>query len=194
MTEITPQLLLYGYAQGVFPMDDAGRIYWYDPDPRAIIPLDAAFHVPHSLARTIRKGGFEVRVDTAFRATMTACGAATETRAETWISPQLIDLYTQLHHAGYAHSVETWRDGVMVGGLYGVALGGLFAGESMWSRERDASKVALVALVERLRAGGFGLLDTQFMTPHLARFGAHEIPRAEYRRRLANALTIEATF
>ena len=194
MTEITPQLLLYGYAQGVFPMDDAGRIYWYDPDPRAIIPLDDAFHVPHSLARTIRKGAFEVRVDTAFRATMTACGVTSETRAETWISPQLIDLYTQLHHAGYAHSVETWRDGVMVGGLYGVALGGLFAGESMWSRERDASKVALVALVERLRAAGFALLDTQFMTPHLARFGAHEIPRAEYRRRLATALTVEANF
>jgi len=194
MEIITPQLLLYGYSQGVFPMDDEGKIYWYDPDPRAIIPLDERFHVPHSLARTIRRGGFEVRVDTAFRATMEACGATTATRSETWISPELVDLYTQLHEAGFAHSVETWRDGAMVGGLYGVALGGMFAGESMWSGERDASKVALVALVERLRAGGFVLLDTQFMTAHLARFGAHEIPRAEYRRRLAAALQAQASF
>jgi leucyl/phenylalanyl-tRNA--protein transferase len=191
---LTPELLLYGYAQGVFPMDDEGTIYWYDPDPRAIIPLDAAFHVPHSLARTIRRGGFEIRVDTAFRATMQACAAAMPGRTETWISPELIDVYGVLHQRGLAHSVETWRNGEMVGGLYGVSLGGLFAGESMWSRERDASKVALVALVERLRAGGFTLLDTQFSTPHLARFGTYEIPRAEYRRRLAAALLVEAVF
>lgn len=192
--ELTPELLLYGYAQGVFPMDDHGTIYWYDPDPRAVIPLDAAFHVPHSLARTIRQNKFEIRVDTAFRETIRACAVARPGRTETWISAEIIEVYGQLHERGIAHSVETWRDGEMVGGLYGVALGGLFAGESMWSRERDASKVALVALVERLRAGGFVLLDTQFITPHLARFGAHEIPRAAYRRRLAAALKIPAVF
>lgn len=192
--ELTPELLLYGYAQGVFPMDDHGTIYWYDPDPRAVIPLDAAFHVPHSLARTIRQNKFEIRVDTAFRETIQACAVARPGRTETWISAEIIEVYGQLHERGIAHSVETWRDGEMVGGLYGVALGGLFAGESMWSRERDASKVALVALVERLRAGGFVLLDTQFITPHLARFGAHEIPRAAYRRWLAAALKIAAVF
>ncbi len=191
---LTPELLLYGYAQGIFPMDDEGTIYWYDPDPRALIPLDAAFHVPHSLARTIRRGTFEIRVDTAFRETMEACAAAMPGRTETWISAELIEVYVALHRRGLAHSVETWQDGAMVGGLYGVTLGGLFAGESMWSRARDASKVALVALVERLRAGGFTLLDTQFRTPHLARFGTYEIPRAEYRRRLAAALKVEAVF
>ncbi len=191
---LTPELLLYGYAQGVFPMDDEGTIYWYDPDPRAVIPLDAAFHVPRSLARTIRRGTFEIRVDTAFRATMHACAATMPGRTETWISAELLEVYAALHRRGLAHSVETWQDGEMVGGLYGVSLGGLFAGESMWSRARDASKVALVALVERLRAGGFTLLDTQFSTPHLARFGTYEISRAEYRRRLATALLIEAVF
>lgn len=187
---LSPQLLIYGYAQGIFPMDEDGQIYWYDPDPRAIIPLDERFHVSNSLQRTIRRQTFEIRFDTAFRATMQACAE----RDETWISQEFIETYSQLHAGGLAHSVEAWQDGEMVGGLYGVGLAGLFAGESMWSKARDASKVALVALVERLRAGGFQLLDTQFITPHLATFGAYEIPRAEYKQLLAKALQCSASF
>lgn len=192
--QLTPALLINAYAQGVFPMADPdGTIYWYDPDPRAIMPLDN-FHVSRSLARTIRKGVYEVRFDTAFEATMQACAVPAPDRETTWINAEFIDVYTQLHQLGYAHSVETWRDGTMVGGLYGVTLRGLFAGESMWSRATDASKVALVALVERLRSSGFVLLDTQFMTDHLLQFGTVEIARAEYKRRLAQALRIDATF
>lgn len=187
--ELTPELLLYTYSQGIFPMGhDDGEIYWYDPDPRAIIPLDENFHVPRSLARRIRQGGFEVRVDSAFRAVITACAEPGEDREHTWITPAIIDVYCELHQWGYAHSVETWIDGELVGGLYGVTVGGLFAGESMFSRATDSSKIALVHLVERLRAGGFTLLDTQFMTEHLRRFGATEIPRAEYQQRLRHAL------
>lgn len=173
--------------------DEAGEIFWYDPDPRAIIPLDT-FHLPKRLARTIRNDGFDVRVDTCFRRVMELCAEPGPDRDGTWISPQLIDLYTQLHHSGFAHSVESWRDGQLVGGLYGVAMRGLFAGESMFSRATNASKVALVALIKRLRAGGFVLLDTQFVTHHLAGFGAYEISRAEYRRRLAQALAVDARF
>ncbi len=187
---LSPQLLIYGYAQGIFPMAEDGQIYWYDPDPRAIIPLDERFHVAHSLQRTIRRQTFEIRVNTAFRETMQACAE----RDETWISQEFIAVYSQLHAAGLAHSVEAWQDGELVGGLYGVGLAGLFAGESMWSKARDASKVALVALVERLRAGGFQLLDTQFITPHLANFGAYEIPRSEYKQLLAEALECSASF
>ena len=187
---LSPQLLIYGYAQGIFPMDEDGQIYWYDPDPRAIIPIDERFHIANSLQRTIRRQTFEIRFDTAFRETMQACAE----RDETWISQEFIEIYSQLHAGGLAHSVEAWQDGEMVGGLYGVGLAGLFAGESMWSKARDASKVALVALVERLRAGGFQLLDTQFITPHLATFGAYEIPRAEYKQLLAKALQCSATF
>lgn len=187
---LSPQLLIYGYAQGVFPMAEDGQIYWYDPDPRAIIPLDERFHVAHSLQRTIRRQSFEIRFDTAFRETMQACAE----RDETWISQEFIEVYSQLHAGGLAHSVEAWQNGEMVGGLYGVGLAGLFAGESMWSRVRDASKVALVALVERLRAGGFQLLDTQFLTPHLATFGAYEIPRSDYKQLLAEALECSASF
>ena len=187
--DLTPELLLYTYSQGIFPMGhDDGEIYWYDPDPRAIIPLDERFHVPRSLARRIRQGGFEVRVDSAFRAVITACAELDENRERTWISPEIIDVYWELHELGYAHSVETWIDGELVGGLYGVTLGGLFAGESMFSRATDSSKIALVHLVERLRSCGFTLLDTQFMTEHLRRFGAMEIPRAEYQTRLRQAL------
>jgi leucyl/phenylalanyl-tRNA--protein transferase len=193
--ELTPELLLYTYSQGIFPMGhDDGEIYWYDPDPRAIIPLDDNFHVPRSLARRIRQGGFEVRVDSAFRAVITACAEPGEDREHTWITPAIIDVYCQLHDWGYAHSVETWIDGELVGGLYGVTVGGLFAGESMFSRATDSSKIALVHLVERLRAGGFILLDTQFMTEHLRRFGAVEIARTEYQRRLQHAVTIAAQF
>ena len=193
--ELTPELLLYTYSQGIFPMGhDDGEIYWYDPDPRAIIPLDDRFHVPRSLARRIRQGGFAVRVDSAFRAVITACAEPDQNRERTWITPEIIDVYCELHELGYAHSVETWIDGELVGGLYGVTVGGLFAGESMFSRATDSSKIALVHLVERLRSGGFTLLDTQFMTEHLRRFGAVEIARVEYQERLRRALFIIPSF
>jgi leucyl/phenylalanyl-tRNA--protein transferase len=177
---LDPQLLIAAYCQGIFPMaHDDGEIYWYDPDPRLIIPLDA-FHIPGRLARTVRNGGFEIRADTSFRAVMEMCAEPAPGRGETtWIAPEFVDAYTTLHELGFAHSVEAWRDGRMVGGLYGVAIRGLFAGESMFSRERDASKVALVHLVARLRRGGFVLLDTQF-GDHMRQFGAIDIPRAEY--------------
>jgi leucyl/phenylalanyl-tRNA--protein transferase len=191
---LTPHLLLNAYSQGIFPMaDEDGTIYWYDPDPRAIIPLDT-FHIPRSLARTIRRGNFEVRVDAAFRAVMEACAEPTPGREITWINAEIIEAYCELHTLGFAHSVETWIEGELAGGLYGVALGGLFAGESMFSWVTDSSKVALVYLVERLRRGGFCLLDTQFMTDHLRRFEAIEISRQEYRARLAHALTVRARF
>ncbi len=192
--KLTSHVLLNAYSQGIFPMaDEDGTIYWYDPDPRAIIPLDA-FHIPHSLTRTVRRGGFEVRFNTAFRVVMQACAEPGPGREKTWISPEFIHAYTELHQLGFAHSVETWIDNRLVGGLYGVALGGLFAGESMFSRATDASKIALVYLVERLRRRGFTLLDTQFMTEHLRRFGAIEIRRAEYKTRLAHALTVWTQF
>lgn len=192
--DITPQLLLSAYCQGIFPMaDEVGDIFWYDPDPRGIIPLET-FHVPKRLARSIRNDGFEVRVNTCFRRVMELCAEPAPDREGTWISSELIDLYTALHEYGYAHSVETWRDGKLVGGLYGVAVRGLFAGESMFSRVSNASKVALVYLVDRLRHGGFVLLDSQQLTHHLSRFGAIEIPRQEYKLRLAKALQVEASF
>jgi leucyl/phenylalanyl-tRNA--protein transferase len=193
-TPITPHLLLMAYARGIFPMThDDGNIYWYDPDPRAIIPLDA-FHVSRSLRRRVRQKPYDMRVDGDFRATMRACAEPAPGRESTWISEDMIDLYTALHQMGHAHSVEAWRDGEMVGGLYGVSIGGLFAGESMFSRATDASKVALVHLVERMRAGGYTLLDTQFVTEHLERFGAMNIPRADYQQRLADALKVRANF
>ena len=193
--KLTPDLLLAAYCQGIFPMaDERGQIGFYDPNPRAIIPLDI-FHVPRRLARTVRNGGLEIRADTRFREVVEACAEPAPGRETTWISPEIVDMYAELHRLGFAHSVEAWRDGRMVGGLYGVALRGLFAGESMFSRERDASKVALVHLVERLRRGGFVLLDTQFIVgDHMLQFGTIEIPRAEYRRRLASALTVDARF
>lgn len=187
------QQLLYAYMRGIFPMDHEGKVYWYDPDPRAIIPLDA-FHTSRSLQRTLKKGLFEVRRDTAFQAVITACARPAPGRDSTWISEEFIAAYTQLHRLGYAHSVETWRDGQLIGGIYGVAIRGLFAGESMFSQERDASKVALVHLVQHLRLREFVLLDTQFMTEHLRRFGAVEISRQEYRRQLAAALRAPVSF
>jgi leucyl/phenylalanyl-tRNA--protein transferase len=195
MFDLNPRLLISAYCQGIFPMSDHnGEIYWYDPDPRAIIPLDERFTVSRRLARTVRSGRFEIRVDTSFRHVMEACAAPIAGRQETWISPELVEAYSYLHRLGFAHSVEAWREGALVGGLYGVAVQGLFAGESMFSQERDASKVALVHLVERLRRGGFVLLDTQFLTAHLAQFGTYEISRAEYQTRLARALEVEASF
>jgi leucyl/phenylalanyl-tRNA--protein transferase len=192
--ELNPYLLIAAYSQGIFPMaHDDGEIYWYDPNPRAIIPL-TTFHVPRRLRRTVRSGRFEVRFNHNFRAVMEACAEPAPEREETWISDAMVDVYSELHAMGNAHSVETWREGRLVGGLYGVAIRGLFAGESMFSHERDASKVALVHLVERLRKGGFVLLDTQFTTEHLERFGTVEISRTEYKARLAYAMTIQATF
>ncbi|GAB4267008.1 MAG: leucyl/phenylalanyl-tRNA--protein transferase [Deferrisomatales bacterium] len=188
------EILAAAYCQGIFPMaDETGAIYWYDPNPRGILPLDR-FHVPRRLARTVRRGRFDVTADRAFRAVMEGCAAPAPGRERTWISPELMEAYCALHRAGLAHSVETWAEGELVGGIYGVAIRGLFAGESMFSRRTDASKVALVHLVERLRAGGFVLFDVQFVTPHLARFGAVEIPRREYKARLARALRVEAVF
>ncbi len=168
-----------------------GEIGWYAPDPRAVLPLDG-FHVPKTLAKTVRQRRFRVTTDRAFETVVRACAAPAPDRPETWISEDVVQGYVALHRRGLAHSVECWRDGTFAGGLYGVALGGAYFGESMVSRERDASKVALVWLVRRLRAGGFVLLDTQMTTPHLARFGVVEVPRAEYERRLAEALAVEA--
>lgn len=192
--KLTPQLLLTAYSMGVFPMAGSdGRLRWYDPHPRAIIPLDT-FHRSRRLMRTVRNAGFELRVNHDFRRVMQECAAPRDDHDSTWISNQLIDAYTELHQLGHAHSVETWRDGDLVGGLYGVSLRGLFAGESMFSRATDASKVALVYLIDLLRQGGFVLLDTQFITEHLARFGATEIPREEYKARLKAALAVDAAF
>lgn len=193
--KLTPDMLLSAYCQGIFPMGhDDGSIGWYDPDPRAIFPLDT-FHVPRRLARTVRKGIFELRVDSAFPQVIASCAELTPARDETWISGTVLDACVQLHRLGFAHSVECWREGRLVGGLYGVAIRGLFAGESMFHRERDASKVAFVYLVERLRRGGYTLLDSQFIVgDHFHQFGVSEIPRTEYKSRLAAALNISASF
>lgn len=192
---LTPELLIAAYSQGVFPMaDEVGALGWYEPTIRAIIPLDG-FTTPRRLARTVRSGRFEVRYDTAFAAVMRACAEPAPGRESTWIGEEMIEAYSALHRRGHAHSVECWREGRMVGGLYGVAVGGLFAGESMFHHERDASKVALVHLVERLRAGGFVLLDSQYIVgEHMLQFGTIEITRAEYHRRLRAALRVEARF
>jgi leucyl/phenylalanyl-tRNA--protein transferase len=165
---IAPEILLQGYRLGVFPMAmEDGSIEWFSPDPRGVLPLDR-FHAPHALARLLRKGVFQIRINTCFTEVMRRCAE----RDETWINGEIIASYTRLHHLGYAHSVETWKDDELVGGLYGVALGGAFFGESMFHEVTDASKVALAALVDRLRTKKFILLDTQWVTPHLARFGA----------------------
>ncbi|GMU21236.1 MAG: leucyl/phenylalanyl-tRNA--protein transferase [Phycisphaerae bacterium] len=184
---LTPELLLSAYIQGIFPMDVSGTIQWFSPDPRAIIPLEG-FVVSRSLRQAWRRGQFEIRVNSAFEAVIRACAQREE---ETWISEEIIAGYTRLHELGWAHSVESWREGELAGGLYGVAVGGAFFGESMFHRQTDASKIALVALVERMRERGFVLLDIQFMTEHLARFGAVEIPRREYLRRLEAAIRID---
>ena len=178
---ISADLLLHAYRNAAFPMaSPTGEIAWFSPDPRAIIPLDDGFHVPHGLLRVLKKGRFEIRVNADFETVMRQCAA----REETWIGEEIIASYVNLHRLGHAHSVEAWLDGRLAGGLYGVALGGAFFGESMFQTVTDASKVALHALVMRLRDRGFELLDTQWLTPHLATFGALEIPRAEYRGRL----------
>ncbi|GJM42505.1 MAG: leucyl/phenylalanyl-tRNA--protein transferase [Ardenticatenaceae bacterium] len=170
-----------------------GRIYWYDPDPRAIIPLDH-FHVSRSLRRTIRNQLFEIRIDTAFSAVMEACAAAGPGREDTWINDDIIRAYVRLHRLGFAHTVEAWQGGELVGGLYGVAIGGLFAGESMFSLVRDSSKVALAFLVAHLNERQFSLLDTQFITDHLRTFGAIEIPAEAYKLKLSRALLLPTSF
>lgn len=190
-TAISPRLVLQAYAAGAFPMGGpGGRVAWYSPDPRCIFDLDR-FNVPRSVARVIRGGEFEIRVNTAFERVIRACADRPE---GTWITREIVRLYLALHEDGYAHSVEAWRAGELAGGLYGVALGGAFFGESMFHTVTNASKVALVALVERLRARGFTLLDTQWSTPHLRMFGAIEIPRGEYLERLERALCVVASF
>jgi leucyl/phenylalanyl-tRNA---protein transferase len=188
---IPPDILLDLYRQGMFPMAEGkdGRIALYNPDPRGIIEIDS-FHVPDTLARLLRSGKFEIRIDSSFEDVIVSCAD----RNETWISTDIIDSYLLLHKLGHAHSVEAWRLGNLAGGLYGVSIGGAFFGESMFHRERDASKAALSALVARMRERGMTLLDIQYITPHLLRFGAVEIPRSEYLRRLASALAVRASF
>lgn len=196
MIDLSPELLLRAYAAGLFPMAESAEdpdLFWIDPDPRGVLPLDQ-FHLPRRLRRTLRSSQFEIRVDTAFDAVIRGCAEPTEIRPKTWINDEILRLYGALYEQGFAHSVEAWREGELVGGLYGVALRGVFFGESMFSRTTDASKVALVHLVARLVRGGFRLLDTQFVTDHLRRFGAVEIPRADYHRQLERALGVEAHF
>jgi len=193
--ELSPDLLLRAYAAGIFPMAESrhsDRLYWLDPAMRGILPLDEGFHLPRRLRRTVLSGRFTVTADRDFVGVIRGCAEPAPGRTETWINAEIERLFTALHDRGAAHSIETWQDGRLVGGLYGVALGGAFFGESMFSRVTDASKVALVHLVARLRLGGFVLLDTQFLTEHLARFGGREIPKAEYKRRLALALEVPA--
>jgi leucyl/phenylalanyl-tRNA--protein transferase len=187
---IEPELLLQGYRLGVFPMameDDS--IAWFSPEPRAIIPLDR-FHVPHALRRIQRQEIFEIKIDQRFGEVIRACAK----RDDTWINGEIIESYERLHELGHAHSVEAWSEGKLAGGLYGVAIGATFFGESMFHRITDASKIALVALVERLRAQKFVLLDTQWLTPHLAQFGAIEIPREDYLHQLIRAVELARTF
>ncbi len=188
--------LIACYRRGVFPMADARhdrRVFLVDPARRGVIPLNR-FHVSRRLARTIRSGRFQIRIDAAFEAVVEACAAPRAGRMETWINEPIQRLCGELFAGGVAHSIEAWREGALVGGLYGIALGGAFFGESMFSTERDASKVALAHLVARLKLGGFTLLDAQFMTEHLASFGAEEITRAEYTQRLDKALERDADF
>jgi len=194
--KVTPDILLSAYAQGLFPMAerrDDPALYWVSPEQRGIIPLET-FHVPHRLARTVRAGRFTVTANRAFTEVMKACAAPRPGHEESWINDEILRLYTALHAGRHAHSVECWQGDEFVGGLYGVSLGGAFFGESMFSTRRDASKVALVHLVSKLKTGGFTLLDTQFLTPHLAQFGTLEIPRLAYLEKLQAALAVNAVW
>lgn len=196
MENITPELLLQAYAIGVFPMaqsQDAEELYWFDPDPRTIIPLDD-FHISRRLERTLRQKKFKVTFDQAFTEVMKKCAEPAPDREETWINDSIIKLYTQLHNYGYAHSVETWQNDKLVGGVYGVSIGGLFAGESMFSRVTDASKVALASILKHLKKQNYTLFDVQYTTEHLKRFGAVEIPSEDYKRRLSNAIEQDCSF
>jgi leucyl/phenylalanyl-tRNA--protein transferase len=177
-------VLLSAYSQGVFPMAHDGEIQWFSPEKRGLIPLDERFHVSHGLKRALKRKPFEIRWNKAFREVMLACAE----REETWIDEVILESYCELHAAGFAHSVECWDENGLQGGLYGVELPGVFFGESMFSRKTDASKIALVALVENLRSRGFRLLDTQWMTPHLRQFGGYELARSQYHAALSQAL------
>ncbi|RMF07572.1 MAG: leucyl/phenylalanyl-tRNA--protein transferase [Alphaproteobacteria bacterium] len=196
MSRITPELVLHAYTQGMFPMAESGEardVFWVDPERRGILPLDA-FHVSRKLRRLVRREPFRITVNTAFRQVIRCCANGEGERSSTWINATIMELYTALHAKGYAHSIECWEGEDLVGGLYGVALGAAFFGESMFHRRRDASKVALVHLVARLRFGGFTLLDSQFVTPHLRQFGAVEVPREEYQGLLREAVSSSADF
>lgn len=194
--EITVDLMLRAYRAGLFPMAETrkgDRLYWLDPEKRGVLPLEG-FHLPRRLARTVLSNSFAVTVDQDFAGTITGCASPAPGRDDTWINPQIERLFSELYRLGHAHSVESRQGGQLVGGLYGVAIGGVFFGESMFSFVRDASKVALVHLVARLRLGGFRLLDTQFVTAHLAQFGAEELVREEYKTQLNQALAAPAEF
>lgn len=194
--EVTAELVLRAYRYGLFPMAEGRqteKLFWLDPVKRGVLPLDE-FHLSRRLLRTVLSSLYQVRVDTDFVGTISGCATPLPTRPDTWINPQIERLFTELHLMGHAHSVETWHNEELVGGLYGVAIGGVFFGESMFSFARDASKVALVHLVARLRLGGFRLLDTQFITSHLQQFGAEEIPREAYRKQLSEALEVQAVW
>lgn len=196
MFEITPEILLNAYAIGVFPMAESAddpELFWVEPPMRGILPLNE-FHIPASLKKAMRKNPFEVRVDTAFQEVVDACAEPTSERESTWINDQIKSLYLELFEMGYCHSVECWKDDKLVGGLYGVSLGGAFFGESMFSRQTNASKIALVHLVHRMKLGRFSLLDTQFTTQHLERFGVKEIPKKDYGKLLKIAIRQDATF
>ncbi|RDV36371.1 leucyl/phenylalanyl-tRNA--protein transferase [Bradymonadaceae bacterium TMQ3] len=196
LTRPSAQLLLSAYAQGIFPMahpEEEGRVYWYAPDPRAILPLDG-LRISRRFRQTLRKKPYEIRFNTDFEGVIEACAEPRPDQPQTWISEGIKEVYTELHHLGFAHSVEAWEGERLVGGLYGVALGGLFAGESMFHRATDASKICLVHLVERLKARGFSLLDVQFQTSHLERFGVIEISREAYEAQLSKALTLDCAF
>ena len=190
LQQLDPIIVINAYAQGIFPMaDHHGAIHWYAPDPRAILEHDN-LHISRSLRATLSKGIYEIRMDTAFETVMRLCAA----REQTWINESFITTYTQLHYAGLAHSVEAWKDGMLVGGLYGIALRAAFMGESMFSHATDASKICLVTLVNHLKARSYQLHDTQFLTPHLQSLGVTEIPRAVYEHRLHEALQIQCTW
>ena len=196
LLEITPEVLLKAYSCGIFPMAESRKddeLFWVDPEWRGILPLEG-LHIPRKLRKKLRMGEFDVRVDTAFEMVIRRCAEPTPERPDSWINDEIVRLYTDLHHMDRAHSVECWRGDALVGGLYGISLGTAFFGESMFTRETDASKVALCHLVAHLRHGGFTLLDTQFLTGHLARFGAIEISRDEYQEMLSAALGQTAQF
>jgi leucyl/phenylalanyl-tRNA---protein transferase len=196
MSSITPQVLLKAYSVGVFPMAESAddpSLYWVEPEERGILPLDD-FHISHSLKKSVRHQRFEIRVDTAFDEVIHHCAEVASNRPETWINTRIMKLYSQLHKMGCAHSVESWHGGKLVGGLYGVRIGAAFFGESMFSRETDASKVALVHLVARLNHGGFVLLDTQFLNDHLKQFGCVTMAKLDYRLVLGEAIEATAHF
>lgn len=191
--KITPDILLSAYAQGLFPMAEtreSQELRWFDPDPRGILPLDS-FHVPRRLQQTMRQNPYRLSFDEDFSGVIHGCATA---RAETWINAEIISLYTQLHERGFAHSVEAWKGDMLAGGVYGIAMGGAFFGESMFSTAKDASKIALAHLVAHLNAQGYSLFDTQFVNPHIAQFGALSIQRHQYHAQLANALTQRVYF